>query len=194
MRVLAFLAFLAFFKTFLVIYDIIKFLDILVVVTLDNVQVKNERPLVYMLTNRLFSSSFTMANESIITFPYIFQFHVPNLRNGYLRRDSISSNDYTSLYILVFYIFQTNKQSTMKRRHCVITREGSGGRIVHEEGREAIRLWRDSRRRGKSKKSSWFGFWVYSFNKDTIRHFILNFNFMVFIQVIVNYFASVFRS
>ena len=38
MRVSAFLAFLAFFKTFLVIYDIIKFLDILVVVTLDNVQ------------------------------------------------------------------------------------------------------------------------------------------------------------
>ena len=58
MRVLAFLAFLAFFKTFLVIYDIIKFLDILVVVTLDNVQVKNERPWVYMLTNRLFSHEF----------------------------------------------------------------------------------------------------------------------------------------
>ena len=57
-------AFLAYFKTFLVIYDIIKFLDILVVVTLDNVQVKNERPWVYMLTNRLFSSSFTMANGS----------------------------------------------------------------------------------------------------------------------------------
>ena len=94
-------------------------------------------------------------------------------------------------FTLTLGIQYLKNKMKLARRHCVINREGSSGHIIHEEGRETIRLWRDSRRRERGKKSAFIGFWVYSFNKETLRHFMLNFNFMVFIQVFIAL-ASVF--
>ena len=71
------------------------------------------------------------------------------------------------------------------RKHCVISREGSGFQIVHEEGREIIRHWRDNRRRSVQKSHFASLFMVYSFRLETLRHFILNFNFMVIAQIVI---------
>lgn len=47
-----------------------------------------------------------------------------------------------------------------------------------------IRLWRDNRRRS-IRKSRFTSFMVYSFRLETLRHFMLNFNFMVIVQLVI---------